>query len=266
MKIPGFPIVPKNATLCRIEFIPLFRDEIMLTSKEKKDLADLLSHAVFPEDALTVDQLAGYLYGVAITPDLTQPGEWFEDIFGPDLASFDDEQEANLKFGYLVEAYNRLNNLRQSGDLHFPFELNQLTDEGLELVRDWAIGLDKALTLRASIWIPDEVMDRDEDDDDDIITSVMIILGVGHPEQIPELFENVDDQGDTEEEVWRSLINQLPLAVETLQSYAAEYEELRLSGQTDVLPPRQGRSEVAEADRLCRCGSGKEYLKCCGLN
>ena len=238
----------------------------MLTSKEKKDLEDLLSHAVFPEDALNVDQLAGYLYGVAITPEPTQPGEWFEDIFGPELATFEDEAEANLKFGYLVDAYNRLNGLRQSGELHFPFDLNQLTREGLELVRDWAVGLDKALTLRAAVWVPDEVLDRDDDDEDDIITSVMIILGVGHPEQIPELFENVGDQGETEEEVWTSLVSQLPLAVQTLQAYAAEYEELRLTGQTDVLPPRRGRAETSGEERLCHCGSGKEYLKCCGLN
>jgi len=80
------------------------------------------------------------------------------------------------------------------------------------------------------------------------------------------LFENVGGQGETEEEVWTSLVSQLPLAVQTLQAYAAEYEELRLTGQTDVLPPRRGRAETSGEERLCHCGSGKEYLKCCGLN
>lgn len=234
----------------------------MLTVKEREKLKALLTHAVKPEEAMTVDQLEGYLFGVVITPDVTQPSEWFTDIFGEAFASFDDEQEANDKFGHLMQAYNRLNSLRLKGTLGFPFNLADVDSEMLDRVRNWAIGLDRALALRSEIWAPDEVLDQEEisEEDEEILSCLMIVLGVAHPEQIPEIFENVSEMGRDEKEIWSDLVGSLPLAVKTLQDHALDLETDRLAGAPIVAAQKVGRNE------LCPCGSGRKYKKCCGLH
>ena len=42
----------------------------MITAKQKKTLKKFLSLAPVPEDTLTYDELMGYMFGIAMTPDL----------------------------------------------------------------------------------------------------------------------------------------------------------------------------------------------------
>ncbi|WP_298038449.1 UPF0149 family protein [uncultured Desulfuromonas sp.] len=241
----------------------------MLTTVERDHLEKLLAHAVNPAEAFNIDQLEGYLFGVVITPDVTDPEEWFADIFGEALASFPSTKQANKTFGHLGAVYNRLNGLRLEGELKFPFDLDHPTPEMLDRLRDWAFGLDKALTLRSYIWVPDEVLDAaDQDDDDeadDIMVSLMIVLGVAQPDQIPEIFDDMAEQ--SEGEILASLIKQLPVAVETLQAYGEELEQERQAGLAEGGGPKPVvRDEKIGRNDPCPCGSGKKYKKCCGLN
>lgn len=240
----------------------------MLTVEERKNLQSLLAHAVNPEEALTLDQLEGYLFGIVITPDVTRPNEWFTDIFGESLASFADDREANAKFAALTDVYNRLNTLRLRGQLLFPFDLER-ADPPLDRLRDWAVGFNRALSLRSWIWMPEEVLAQPEmaEDDEEIMTCLMVVLGVAHPDQIPEIFDGVGESGEDEQQVWTSLVGQLPLAVEMLQAYAEELEDERLTDmpeQAAAKPP--SRVEKTGRNEPCSCGSGKKFKKCCGLN
>lgn len=191
----------------------------MLTAEERAALQALLAHAVRAEEALNIDQLEGYLFGIAITPDVTHPGEWFTDIFGEALASFAGVEESNALFAPLKEVLNRLGALHRQGGLHFPFALARFDAAMLERLRDWSVGLDRALALRSWLWLPDEVLDKPamDEEDEEVMHAMMIVLGVGHPEQIPEIFEGVDDV----EEAWASLAGDLPLAVEVLLARSA---------------------------------------------
>jgi len=229
----------------------------MLTSEERRGLLDLLAHAVRPEEALSLDQLEGYLFGVVITPDVTHPSEWFADIFGEALASFADSDEANARFSPLQQAYNRLNSLRLKGELHFPFDLTGADPALLARLRDWTVGFDRALALRSWLWMPEEILEQPEMDeaDETIMTCLMVVLGVAHPEKIPEIFEGVGEQGEDMQEAWSSLVGELPAAVELLQARAVLLEDERLEAMAGD-----------DGDQACPCGSGRTYLKCCGLN
>jgi len=240
----------------------------MLTAREKRGLQSLLAHAVNPEEALNLDQLAGYLFGVVITPDVTGPSEWFLDIFGESSASFADQKEADAEFRALTDAYNRLNTLRLQGRLPFPFDVENLDKTELAQIRDWAVGLDRALALRSGIWMPDEVLEQPvlSEDEEDIVTCLSIVLGVGHPEQIPEIFEGVDELGEGEEEAWAILVGHLPLAVKTLQAHADQLEKERLAGSGETASRPLVRKDRAGRNDPCPCGSGKKYKKCCGLH
>lgn len=191
----------------------------MLTAEERDALQALLAHAVRPEEALNIDQLEGYLFGIAITPDVTHPSEWFTDIFGEALASFADVEESNALFGPLKETLSRLGALHRKGVLRFPFDLARFDAAMLERLRDWAAGLDRALALRSWLWLSDEVLDLPEmeEEDEEVMHALMVVLGVGHPEKIPEIFDGVDEA----EEAWTGLAGDLPLAIEVLLDRAA---------------------------------------------
>ncbi len=232
----------------------------MLTDTEKQHLQALLGHAVNPSEAFTLTQLEGYLFGLAITPDATEPGEWFTDIFGESLASFADSEEADRLFGSLTQTYRRLHALHRSDTLDFPFDLSQRDDTLLERVQQWAVGLDRALALRAYIWMPEEVLEQPEMDEDNetIMNCLLIVLGVAHPVRIPEIFEQIEEQGDDIHTIWSSLVDELPLAVAALQEHAVSLVQDKADDDQEQGPSRK--------TSLCSCGSGKPYLQCCGLN
>jgi len=202
----------------------------MLTSEERRELLVLLAHAVRPQEALNLDQLEGYLFGVVITPDVVQPGEWFADIFGESFASFADSDQANARFSSLEQAYNRLNALWLQGDLLFPFDLTGADPALLGRVGDWTAGLERALNLRAWLWMPEEVPGQPERDEADasILTCLMIVAGIAHLEKIPEIFEGVGEEGEDLRQAWTSLLGELPAAVELLQARAAKLRAERL--------------------------------------
>lgn len=240
----------------------------MLTAKERTNLQALLSHAVRPEEALNIHQLEGYLFGIVLTPDVTQPSEWFEDIFGEALASFDDAEEANSRFADLTNAYNRLNRLRLEGGLRFPFDLARTDEAMLERLRLWADGLDRALALRSWVWMPEEVLEKPEmsAEEEEIMTALMVVLGVAHPEKIPEIFEGIEDTEEGQREVWSMLVGELPAAVERLQDHAVELESERLAGMQECAGEPAPWVRKPGRNEPCPCGSGKKYKKCCGLN
>ena len=240
----------------------------MFTDQEKEGLQLLLSHAVRPEQALDIDQLAGYLFGIVITPEVSRPSEWFADIFGEALAAFNDSGEADVRFGALVQAYNRLNALRLAGRLHFPFDLTAADARLSERMRAWAEGLDRALALRSWVWMPEEILaqpDMDEEHEE-IMTCLMVVLGVAHPEKIPEIFEGIEELDGGKKEAWTALLGQLPLAVEALVAHGRELESERLAGFQGEETLRQDWVLGTGRNDPCPCGSGRKYKKCCGLN
>jgi len=59
----------------------------LFSSQEKKDLAELLSKTFNPDEAFNLEELHGFLFGLAITPDLIKPSEWLPVVFGEELLS-----------------------------------------------------------------------------------------------------------------------------------------------------------------------------------
>jgi len=241
----------------------------MLTENEKTALNALLAHAVNPKEAMCLDQLEGYLFGLAITPDSTEPGEWFADIFGESLAAFPDSAESDRLFAALTETILRLQALRKVSKLDFPFDLAMQKANDFLPVKRWAAGLDKALARRAYLWMPEEALEKTEMDEDReaVMNCLLIVLGVAHPEKLPELFEGVGEDAHEIKEVWRQLLDQLALAVESLQDYAdflqAQKDGGGIGDQRSFMVVSGGRPGRNEP---CPCRSGKKYKKCCGLN
>ncbi|MDW7773765.1 MAG: UPF0149 family protein [Desulfobulbaceae bacterium] len=64
----------------------------MISKKDKKNLRKMLSLAAEPEEAMTYDELYGFLFGIAMTPDVLSPGEWMPIIFGEEMITIDSQE------------------------------------------------------------------------------------------------------------------------------------------------------------------------------
>ena len=101
----------------------------MLTATEKKNLQNLLAMADDPDNTFSYDELLGYLFGLAMTPELICPSEWMPVIFGGDLPDFDSVEEMQKMTGSLMQVYNKYIDDFHNNKLTFPFNIEKLQDE-----------------------------------------------------------------------------------------------------------------------------------------
>lgn len=246
-------------------------EERLFSAHEKKDLTRLLSKAVNPDDVFNLEELHGFLFGLAITPELIKPSEWLPVVFGEEMMEFESEEDAGEMLAPLFLVCNRFYDEHHKGKLFFPFDIGDLDTGDLTRISNWAHGLHQAMALRPEIWtIGREERNEDDltEDEQELVSSCGIIMGVADPDKIPEIFEKEDFDPEGNEEALNleaTLFALLPSAIATLQAHAKQKAEehqafMSLLHQPANSAPKIGRNE------LCPCGSGKKFKKCCGIN
>ncbi len=161
-----------------------------ITKKQEKQLRKLLSLALMPEITLSYNELQGYLYGIAITPDLIQPREWIPVIFGDDLPEYESEEQAKQLLDTLLDVLNRYISGFQDGSLFMPFDMENLTNEDVDNVWEWTSGFDEALSLRPECW-EEEQDGLSEEEIDHLMYSLIVIEGIVHPDEAMDMFDNI---------------------------------------------------------------------------
>jgi uncharacterized protein len=235
----------------------------LFSAQEKKDITELLSKTVNPEEAFNLEELHGFLFGLAITPDLIKPSEWLPVVFGEELFEFETKEEAEEMMANLFRVYNRCNKEHHRGKLFFPFDIGDLQTGDLTRISDWAYGLSISMTLRPDTWtISGEAGDDERltEDEEELVSSCGIIMGVADPDRIPEIFEREDFNPEANEKdlkLQATLFGLLPSAVATLQAHTRQKAGEHISANRT---PKPGRNDP------CPCGSGKKFKKCCGMN
>lgn len=111
---------------------------MMFTPQEAKGLSTLLDRAVNPDNALTLEGLHGFLYGLAIIPDPIIPNDWLPGVFGEEMMKFKTKAEADKLMGCLFAVYNRIN---ADDKLEFPFDMEHLKEGDAKRMQEWAYGL-----------------------------------------------------------------------------------------------------------------------------
>lgn len=244
----------------------------MFTEEEKQHLGALLSKAAVPQDALTIDGLHGFLFGLTILPETIMPSEWLPGVFGEEMTEFDNMDEAQEMMGRLFTAYNRIIFENQEGRLEFPFDIGNLKGDDLQRIREWAFGLFRAMSLNPEAWGIGDERDEDEmsEDEREIYASAAVITAVAFPEERHEIFPAEDGKVQTGKEDTKfqaRLFTLLPMAVRNVQDHGNMLrEESRKQG---ARRPAFTRPEPRSVEKIgrndsCPCGSGKKYKKCCG--
>ncbi|MDK9705558.1 MAG: UPF0149 family protein [Desulforhopalus sp.] len=241
----------------------------MLPSKEKKTLEKLLRLAPEPEGAFTYDELCGFLFGLAMTPELISPAEWLPVIFGGELPEFRNDKQFVEMTDCLTSVYNRMVTGFHENNLHFPYDLGTLDDDLLEKVYGWVSGFEEALALREELWDPEEYPNLSGKKKEDLMHSIMTIQGLIDPTDIMEMFQNMPEDvfretfpeasgefADREMQVQVFLLATLPLAVETFQAHARTIEKQlskKASGKTIPFPMHSAKPNQ---DSPCSCPGG----------
>ena len=249
----------------------------MLTAAEKKHLKNLLAMADDPDTALSYDELLGFLFGLAMTPDLIAPSEWMEVIFGGDLPAFDSVEKMQKMTGHLIQVYNKCIDLFDNNKLTFPFNIEKLKDSQLAPLYEWVSGFEEAIFLRDELWDPEEYPDLSDRRKEELYQSMMTIQGLVDPVEAMDYFEDMPDEvfqevfsgldsnfTDREAQVQIFLMASLPLAVETLQDHARTVLKKRQQQLARPQIPTPIRSAKIGRNEPCPCNSGKKYKKCCG--
>ena len=244
----------------------------MFTVPEAEKLDHLFSKVEDRDEALYLEEFHGFLYGLAITPELIMPSEWYPEVFGPNGPVFDDDDEAQDCMKHLMDIYNRLMMEGNRGKLHFPFNYDKMSDDEFELIEGWTYGLFLALCLRPHFWgVSDEYADmRDEDFPPgliDVIDACEVITAVALPEERDEIFETLPGQPQkTDEEIEDILYGMLPACFEIVREHGEKLRSQKLKDRPK--PAGDGSSFHSKVGRndACPCGSGKKYKKCCGAN
>ena len=249
--------------------------DTLIKKKEEKKLKQLLSLAPMPEVALSYNELLGYIYGIAITPDLIQPNEWIPVIFGEGMPEYESAEQAQLLMDTLLSVLNRYISRFHKGSLYMPFDMEKLTDKDVDSVWEWTSGFEEALALRPECW-EEEQESLTEEEQDHLIYSLIVIEGVVHPDEAMDMFDHISKaelleigvtpaEGEVEKalQVQVYLLQALELAVETVQNHGARLEARRQEQIRSSDVPFPVRSSVVGRNDPCPCGSAKKYKECC---
>ncbi len=210
----------------------------MLSQIEETLLKEFLAQIPYPEQALSYNELMGFMYGLAITPEEIPPQEWLLAIFSDDVDSVPAEARARGMNLILTQVYDSFMARKMRGALHFPYPVENLQDQELEELLEWSYGFEEALALRPEIWEPNENSDDSGQKQEELFFSMMVLHGLNDPVEIMPFFEKIPteifsetfatfdpDDDDRELQVQAFLIATLPLAIQTLQEYGTQLEK-----------------------------------------
>lgn len=246
----------------------------MFHPNEKKILEKFLSLTPVPDETFNYDELQGFMFGLAITPESIPQSEWLPIIFGGELPEFKDLKNIAEMIDCLVRVYNRLVAHFHDNTLHFPFDLDTLHDDQLETVYGWVSGFEEALAVREELWDPEEFPGLSERKKEDLMHAIMTIQGLVDPGEVLEFFEKLPDDAfreafpniteefaDREVQIQVFLLASLPLAVEIFQNHARALEKKRNrpnGGHTIPIPIRPAKTEDVNSCASCsgkKCGA-----------
>ena len=242
----------------------------IIPTTQRKLLAELLT-LFESEETFTITELEGFLFGLAITPDVIMPSEWIPEIFGGEIPDFDTEGRIELLFKNLLNAFNAYSDAFQNGKLNFPFDVKNIKDKDindlfLNEMADWSYGLLVALRLRPEIWYLDyEEFENAPEDIQDILLSFAIIHGVVYPEDAYTLFEK-DGKPLDEDYTISLLFGLLPQAVEVVKMHGERMWQKWVEDMDKGIIDLNTRKIKIGRNDPCPCGSGRKYKRCCGAN
>nr|WP_240191661.1 UPF0149 family protein [Desulfoprunum benzoelyticum] len=219
----------------------------MITEDNKKILKKFIKLASELGNALSYDQLTGFLYGIAITPEILPPSEWIPLIFAGKTPEFPSMDQGRETCDGLIQIQKTFNTAFRAGSLVFPFDIFSSRAETFDAILEWTFGFDLALSLRPDIWEPEESSSLPPGMIHDVLSSLMVVEGLLAPEIRNVVFDRLPQEimkeavtetdsapGDTPDRQLAVLLFTLPMAIDQLQKYAGFLDAMRTKGLGEI--------------------------------
>jgi uncharacterized protein len=197
-----------------------------------------------PEDCMMLCDLDGFLTGIAIGPQLIPPSEWLPIVWGNQEPAFKSAAQAQQVLGTIMKRYNQILDEVAARAINPIF---METPAGDIIASDWAEGFMQAVYLRPKSW--DEVFDADKDYA--LIVPIMALCCDRDGKSLLGLDQK------TEDHFFENGGDLVPAAALALSDYWKSKQRR---------PNQPSHQDKIGRNDPCRCGSGKKYKKCCGLN
>jgi len=216
-----------------------------------------------PEDTFTYNELLGFLFTIACSPEMIPPSDWIPMIFADEEANYRDSDEANTITETIMILYGQCNQQIVDGNPVLPPSCAPSSSPMANFydapLGQWANGFFIGSSYLEDVWntlIQDEWEEEWE--------SCLMVLSFFTDIKLAEAYS----EGALTEE--RS-IEQLAEGVlkvfdDAMVSYARMGRALYLA----MLELEQEDNESAAAEHVvqnkpCPCGSGEIFSKCCGM-
>lgn len=138
---------------------------LTLSPDDIADLTKFLADPVRPEDTLRFQELQGFLYSIACSPEVVPPSAWLPIISGEQDIGFEDETEAQWIMALIMGLYNDINTsvLERSDSMPFECKFRPDIEENFEseaTVSQWCHGFMLGHDWLEEVWdeyLPDEL-------------------------------------------------------------------------------------------------------------
>jgi yecA family protein len=224
----------------------------------------------------------GFLFGVVTHPDLIQPSEWMDTLFGdPEEGGivFNEQDEMQRVLNALMPVYNTINSYVFARQAAIPkgAEPSPRSADNIRAdspIRQWAEGFCLAADTFGHLL---EYIEHNDGTDSEAYQGLemaqTLLRMLAYPQGIADEITHKRGTTTTPEEVSDNAVEGLPQYLPLIAMLAYRYRGLESTpygpiGATGfeptTEPPQPVQSQKVGRNQPCPCGSGKKYKKCCG--
>ncbi len=230
-------------------------------------LKAFLSNPHRPDGTLNFEELQGFLFAIASSPETVPPSEWVPLISNDEEIGFDNESETQQILGQIMTLYNEVNTsvLKRSDALPFGCEfradiLANFDDEAS--MSQWSRGFMIGHDWLIEVW--DEYLP--ESLDEECGASVMVLSFFSSRQIAEAYYAEIDHSGrrapgKSFEQFAETIRELFPSALSAYAHLGRSIFEVHMRDADDCAEP--ARSTKVGRNAPCPCGSGKKYKKCC---
>lgn len=227
-------------------------------------LRSFLDSADRPDDTFTYNELLGFLYTIACSPEMIPPSDWVPMIFANEEANYHDADEANIITETIMILYGQCNQQVLDGNPAVPLScapalpvMDNFCDESP--LAQWANGFLVGHSYLEDVW--GSLIQNEWEDE---LGSCLMVLSFFADIKLAEAYS---EEALSEERSLEQLAESvLKVFDDAITSYAhmgrALYIAMLELGQEDK---EQMMAEYVEQGKLCPCGSEERFSNCCGM-
>jgi uncharacterized protein len=199
------------------------------------------------DEAMSVDELHGFLTAVLCTPELIPPSQWLAQVWGGEEPAFSSLEEAQDIVGMIMRLNNDVAARLSMGEFD-PVFMEEMRGDGKMALAPfgWCFGFVQGMQLQPDAW-------RDETLNEFLMPIVILSESI---EGDPSVNALLDDEEAIEE-----MTGMIPPAVAAIYEHQQKFFVTAPGGSGRTF--KRSGAKVGRNDP-CPCGSGKKYKKCCG--